>query len=144
MSIKTIPDGYKNVIPYLVCSKPDETIEFCKKTFGAKETEISRDKSGRIRHATIHIGDSAVMLSGSNENFPPMPAMLYIYVEDNDATYKKGLEAGGISLREPTNEFYGDRSSALQDPSGNQWWIGTHIEDVSAEELLRRQNQNKK
>lgn len=144
MSVKPIPDRFKNVIPFLVCSKPDETIEFCKKTFGATETEISRDESGNIRHATIHIGDSAVMISGSSKDYPPMPGMLYIYVEDNDATYKKGLEAGGISLREPTNEFYGDRSSGLKDASGNQWWIGTHFEDVSPEEMERRQKEMKK
>ncbi len=144
MSIKAIPDGYKNVIPYLVCSNPDGTIEFCKKTFGAVETEISREESGRLRHATIHIGESAVMLSTASDEYPAMPAMLYIYVEDNDATYKKGLEAGGVSLREPTNEFYGDRSSGLLDPSGNQWWIGTHFEDVTSEQMEERQKKFKK
>jgi uncharacterized glyoxalase superfamily protein PhnB len=67
-----------------------------------------------------------------------MPAMLYLYVEDVDATYQRALQAGATSVSEPKDQFYGDRSGAVQDSSGNQWWIGTHIEDVSEEEMLRR------
>ena len=67
-----------------------------------------------------------------------MPAMLYVYVEDVDATYQRALQAGATSVSEPKDQFYGDRSAGVQDSCGNQWWIGTHIEDVSEEELLRR------
>ncbi|HEU4521809.1 MAG TPA: VOC family protein, partial [Thermoanaerobaculia bacterium] len=54
------------------------------------------------------------------------------------AVYKTAIEAGGKSVREPTNEFYGDRSSGVVDPDGNQWWIATHVEDVTPEEMDRR------
>ena len=43
-----------------------------------------------------------------------------------------------MNVREPTNEAYGDRSSGVEDSQGNQWWIGTHVEDVSPEEIQRR------
>jgi len=141
MSVKPIPDGYNNVIPYLICKGTDIVIEFCKKVFGATVDEIHKNDNGTIMHATIHIRDSAVMLSEGSGNFPPMPCMLYIYVDDVDAVYKKALDTGGVSLREPTNEFYGDRSAGVKDPSGNQWWIGAHIEDVSPEEMERRQKE---
>ncbi len=95
-------------------------------------------------HATVHIRTSAIMLSESSEQFPPKPAMLYIYVENVDEVYKKGIDFGAESLREPANEFYGDRSCGLKDVSGNQWWVATHIEDVSPEEIEKRQKEVKK
>lgn len=138
MNVKPIPEGYENVIPFLTCTGTEKVIEFCKKTFDAKLTDISKSGDGTIRHATIHINSSAVMLGEATKEHPPMPSMMYIYVEDTDAVYAKGIAAGGVSLREPTNEFYGDRAAGLKDPSGNQWWIGTHIEDVSDEEMEKR------
>lgn len=134
MSINPIPERYKNVIPYLICNNTDKVIEFCQKVFDAKLTDITKRDDGKIVHATIHIRDSAVMLSEFSEKYPTFPAMMYIYVEDVDSVYKKGIDAGGISLREPTDEFYGDRSCGLKDTSGNQWWIASHIEDVSNED----------
>jgi uncharacterized glyoxalase superfamily protein PhnB len=57
---------------------------------------------------------------------------------DTDSVYNKAIKAGGVSLMEPANQFYGDRNAGVQDPSGNKWWIATHVEDVSAEEMERR------
>jgi uncharacterized glyoxalase superfamily protein PhnB len=59
-------------------------------------------------------------------------------VNDVDTTYKKALEAGGASLREPADQFYGDRSGGVKDEWGNQWWIGTHKEDLTPEEIEQR------
>jgi PhnB protein len=64
--------------------------------------------------------------------------MVNVYIEDVDAVYKRALKAGATSLREPANQFYGDRSAGVKDASGNQWWIATHLEDVSQEELEKR------
>ena len=144
MSVKPIPQGYENVIPFLNCTGADKVIEFCKEVFGAKVDGISKSDDGSIMHASIHIRDSAVMLSEGSEKFPASPTMMYVYVDDVDAIYKKGLAAGGTSLREPTNEFYGDRSCGIKDSAGNQWWIASHVEDISHEEMLRRQKEMKK
>lgn len=144
MSVKPIPDGYDNVIPYLICKDTDKVIEFAQKTFGASVDGIQKNENGIIMHASIHIRNSAIMLSEGSDKWPSMPAMMYIYVTNVDETYKKGLDAGGESLREPTNEFYGDRSCGLRDVSGNQWWIATHVEDISHEEMNKRQEELKK
>ncbi len=143
MGVKPIPEGYSNVIPYLICKNTDIVIEFCQKVFGANLTDISKDEKGIIMHATIHIRDSAVMLSEESDKYPVTSTTLYFYTENCDEIYKRGIGAGGESLREPTDEFYGDRSCGFKDPSGNSWWIGTHIEDVSPEEIAKRMQQNK-
>jgi uncharacterized glyoxalase superfamily protein PhnB len=67
-----------------------------------------------------------------------MQAMLYVYVDDVDATFQRALAAGGTSVQAPADHFYGDRSGGVKDPCGNVWYIATHIEDVSPAELKRR------
>ena len=141
MSVKPIPEGYGNVIPFLICSGAEDVIKFAEEAFGAKLSDISKSESGSIRHATLHIRDSAIMLSEGSAEYPAVASMLYIYFEDVDEVYKKALAAGGVSLREPTNEFYGDRSCGVKDPSGNQWWLASHVEDVSSEEIAKRQSE---
>jgi uncharacterized glyoxalase superfamily protein PhnB len=77
------------------------------------------------------------MISDSNENMKPMPCFLYLYVENVDETYKNALLAGATSMREPADEFYGDRGAGVLDSAGNNWHIATHKKDVSREELKR-------
>jgi uncharacterized glyoxalase superfamily protein PhnB len=67
-----------------------------------------------------------------------MPAMLYVYLPDVDAAYARALRAGASSIQEPRDEFYGDRTAAVQDVAGNQWYLATHIEDLSDAEMGRR------
>ena len=138
MTVKAIPEGYHTVTPFLLTSDPKTVLDFAKQAFGATETERHDDSEGNIRHAAIRIGDSMVMLGPASEQHKAMPAMLHLYVPDVDAAYARAIEAGGKSLREPTDEFYGDRSCGVEDPAGNHWWIATHIEDVPPEELERR------
>jgi uncharacterized glyoxalase superfamily protein PhnB len=67
-----------------------------------------------------------------------MPASIALYTDNADALYKRALEAGATSIREPADQFYGDRSGGVKDPAGNHWWIATHIEDVPPNELKKR------
>jgi uncharacterized glyoxalase superfamily protein PhnB len=64
--------------------------------------------------------------------------MLYLYVPNVDAAYQRALKAGATSVMEPADQFYGDRSAGVKDAVGNQWFLGTHIEDVSPAELQKR------
>ena len=145
MSVKPIPKGYHSVTPYLVVQGATELIEFLKQAFDAQETERMQMPDGTIAHAEVRIGDSVVMMAdqpgtdGSAHGFGPMPAMIYLYVNDADDAYKRALQAGATSLQEPTDQFYGDRRAGLSDKFGNVWYIATHTEDVAPEEMARRQ-----
>ena len=136
--VKAIPDGFHSVTPFIIVDGCKELITFLKNAFGAEETSRMHMDDGKVMHATVRIGDSQIMLADPMEGQAKTTAMLYLYVDDVDATYKKALEARSESLREPTDEFYGDRSAGVKDKWGNQWWIATHQEDVSGEELERR------
>lgn len=137
--VNPIPEGFHTVTPYLVVNGGSKLIDFLTKAFDAEVTSRLDGENNTITHATIRIGDSAVMIADTMENFPATPAMLYLYVTDVDKSYKRALDAGGKSVREPTDEFYGDRSAGVKDAWGNQWWVATHQEDVSHEELKKRQ-----
>jgi PhnB protein len=138
-----VPAGYHSVQPYLMMKSCTEAIAFYAKIFGASERLCMKGPDGRIGHAEIQIGDSVVMMADehpeieafSTEHYGGSPVSLMIYVEDCDATYKLALAAGAKSLREPADQFYGDRMSGVLDPFGYKWWIATHIKDVSAEEM---------
>lgn len=138
MAVKPIPDGYHTITPILVNEGADRVLEFIKAVFGATEVFMSRRPDGKIWHAEVQIGDSRLMMGEANEKNSGYKSSLSLYVEDVDAAYKRALDAGGKSQREPTDQFYGDRSAGVEDPAGNSWWISTHVEDVSPEELERR------
>lgn len=136
MTVKPIPEGFHSVTPYLLVEDGAKLIAFLEQAFGAEQFERMENPDGTVRHAQVKIGDSFVMLGAPLGD--PMPASLYLYVPDCDATYERALAAGATTLMEPEDQFYGDRGAGVTDPCGNLWWIGTHIEDVSHEELERR------
>ena len=136
--VKPIPDDYHSLTPYLVVKEGGRLIEFLQKAFGASVCHRSDHPDGRLWHADLKLGDSHVMIGGASDEWPETPTSIYFYCEDADATYKRALGAGGTSIMEPMDMFYGDRHGGVRDPSGNSWWIATHIEDVSPEELERR------
>ncbi len=144
MSVKPIPDNVPRVSPYLIVKDVGETINFLKEIFNAEEGERMTLPDGTINHGSVKIGNSLIMMGRASENYPPQPAMLYIYVEDTDATYKLALEKGATSVMEPADQFYGDRNAAVKDSNGISWWIATHIEDVSNEEIQKRNEERAK
>jgi len=141
MAVQPVPEGYHTVTPYIVARDAAAVIEFAKRAFGAQEHDAMRLPDGRVMHGDIIIGTSHVMVGQAGGENKPFPAMLYLYVPDADATYRQALAAGATSISEPTTQFYGDRHAAVGDAEGNQWWIATHVEDVSDEEMKRRAEQ---
>ncbi|MEN3362836.1 MAG: PhnB protein [Burkholderiales bacterium] len=145
-NVKPIPEGYHTVTPYLTIRNAADALDFYKRAFGATELFRMADASGKVGHAEIRIGDSAIMLS---DEFPEMnarspesiggsPVAIHLYVEDVDAIVKRAVEAGAEVVRPVENQFYGDRGGMLSDPFGHSWWVSTHVEDVPMEEIRKR------
>jgi PhnB protein len=137
MAVKPIPDGYHAVTPYLVVRDVNKQLEFFEKALGAKVL-FKMDGPNGPTHAEVQIRDSRVMVGMAHERTQPSAAMFYLYVDDCDAAYKKAVDNGAESVAEPETKFYGDRSGAVKDASGNEWWFSTHVEDVSEEQLKER------
>ena len=144
--VKAIPDNYRGATPYICVHDGAAALDFYAKAFGATERMRMAEPSGKIGHAEIQIGEAVIMLS---DEFPELgvrsprslggsPAAVLLYFEDVDAVARRAVEAGGKLTRPVENQFYGDRSGKLEDPFGHTWWIATHVEDVSAEEMAKR------
>jgi len=144
VAVKPIPDGYHTVTPYLTVEGVAKLIDFVKQAFGATEVERMARPDGTIGHAEVRIGDSIIMMGEATAQWKPMPGTIYLYVDDTDTTYKRALQAGATSLMAPADQFYGDRNAGVKDASGNVWWIATHKEDVSREELTKRMKASSK
>lgn len=151
-TVKPIPDGYHSVTPYLIVKGGARAIEFYKAAFGATELMRMMQPDGRVGHAEVRIGDSPVMLA---DEFPEMgqrspqtiggtPVSLMIYVPDVDAVVARAVAAGAQLTRPVADQFYGDRTGGVTDPFGHAWFIATHKEDLSPEELERRAAQQVK
>ena len=146
--VKSIPEGYSTVVPYISVRNASEAIAYYIKAFDAKELMRMPMPDGKVGHAELKIGDSVLMLADemdhpdaiakSPRTLGGVTSGLALYVADCDAVFNRAVEAGGKVRRPLTNQFYGDRSGTIEDPFGHCWTIGMHVEDVPPEELARR------
>ncbi|HWY54623.1 MAG TPA: VOC family protein [Terriglobales bacterium] len=127
-----IPKGLNSVNVYLHPLRAEPVISFLKRAFGARELGKYASPDGVVHHAEIRVGDSVVEMGEAHGKYPPMPTMFYLYVPDCDAVYQRALQAGATSIAEPADQPYGDRSGGVKDAFGNQWYIATHIKDVTS------------
>jgi PhnB protein len=147
--VKAVPDNYPRLVPSLAVSDAAAAIDFYCHVFGAVERVRMPAPGGRIGHAELQFGDSLLMLADefpavghlSPESVGGTPVTLSLYVEDVDAVFQRALDAGAKPVRPVQDQFYGDRSGGFLDPFGHRWYVATHIEDVSEEELQKRSAQ---
>jgi PhnB protein len=144
--VKAIPDGYHSITPYLFIKGAGRAIEFYKNVFGAKERLRLEMPGGGVAHAELEIGNSVVMMGDecpameakSPQTIGGSPVMVYLYVEDVDAVFKRAVAEGAKVLQPVEDKFYGDRSGSITDPFGHLWGLATHKEDVPPDEINRR------
>jgi PhnB protein len=124
-------EGAPDIQPFLHPLRAEPVITFLKRAFDAQEIGRYADPEGVIQHVTMKLGSSYLEMGEAHGKYQPMQGMFYLYVPDCDAVYRRALAAGGKSIAEPTDHPYGDRSGAVGDGFGNEWWIATHIRDVT-------------
>lgn len=145
-SVEPIPEGMRTITPHLVCAGAAEAIAFYKRAFGAAELLRVPGADGRLLHACIRIGDSAVMLvdeyrewcSVGPRSLKGTPVTIHVYVEDADTFAERAIKAGAKIIMPVQEMFWGDRYGVLEDPFGHRWAVATHVRDVSPAELQKR------
>jgi PhnB protein len=143
---KGIPEGASAVIPRLFCRDPAAEIEFCTWTFGAVEGVRRSGADGKIAHALITIGPAMVMIESEWPEAPNRaPALdgsssvaLYVYVENVDDTLERAVARGARILMPVADQFWGDRTAWILDPSGHVWTVATRIEETTEEQRRER------
>jgi PhnB protein len=145
----TIPEGMHSVTPHLVCAGAAAAIDFYKHAFGATEVARLPGPDGKLMHAMIRIGDSAVMLVDempdcgvlAPNSLKGSPVTIHLYVEDADALVERAVKAGARVTMPVADQFWGDRYGQLEDPFGHHWSVGTHVRDVSMEDMQQAMRQ---
>lgn len=129
MSTAYKPEGYTSLAPYLVAPGVQQVIDFLKKAFNATELRRFDKPDGSVMHAEVRIDDTVVMMADASPEYPAFPIWLHLYVKDVDDAYRRALEAGGVSVREPTrSEGDPDKRGGVKDPAGNTWWVSTQVQ----------------
>jgi PhnB protein len=144
--IKSVPEGYHTLSPYLTVRDASDALEFYKKAFGATELCRLKMPDGKMAHGEFKIGDSIFMISDENpgcgstspEALGGSPVTLHLYVTDADATFADTIKAGAKETMPLENQFWGDRMGGVVDPFGHNWLIATHVEDVDPSEFQSR------
>ena len=143
---KAIPEGYHSVTPYLILNAAGDAIAFYQKALGAEEVLRMEDPGGKVHHAEIKIGDSRIMLADEHPELQALspktvggsPVSIHLYVTDVDSAVERAVAAGAKLIRPVADQFYGDRVGGIEDPFGYRWFIATHKEDLSMDEIRRR------
>jgi PhnB protein len=144
--VKGIPEGASVVIPRLFCRDPVAEIEFCKTAFGAAELVRRPGADGKVGHALVTIGPAMVMIESEWPEVPnrapapdgSSPVVLYVYVENVDDVVERAAAAGAKVLMPPKDQFWGDRTAWIMDPSGHVWTVASRVEEPTEEERQRR------
>jgi PhnB protein len=149
--VKPIPDGMHAVTPHIVCAGAASAIEFYKKAFGAVESGRLPGPDGKLVHAAIRIGDSAVMMMDEMPEWGVLgpkalkgsPVTIHLYVDDADAFVERAVKAGAKVTMPVEDQFWGDRYGKIEDPFGHHWSVGTHVRDVSPDEMKKAMREMK-
>jgi PhnB protein len=147
--VKPIPEGLHTITPYLVQRDAKRAIDFYKKAFGAETRVTMPGPDGRIMHAELKIGDSVFFLSDEVPEMSPeskspqsagcVTASMFLYIPDVDAVFKKAVDAGARVVQPVADMFWGDRFGKVADPFGHHWLLATHKEDLTPQEMQKRQ-----
>ena len=140
---KPIPEGFRTVTPHLIVSGAADAIEFYKKAFGAQEVGRLPGPNGKVMHAQLRIGDSALMLMDESPEHRALgpralkgsPVTIHLYVDDADAFFARAVKAGAKATMPVADQFWGDRYGVLEDPYGHHWSVATHKRDVTSQEM---------
>jgi PhnB protein len=140
---KPVPDGMRTVTPHLTCAGASDAIDFYQRAFAAVEVARMPGPGGKLMHAMIRVGDSAIMLvdefpdygSFGPKSLKGSPVTIHLYVEDVDAFVSRAVDAGAKITMPIADMFWGDRYCRLEDPFGHQWSVATHTRDMTPEEM---------
>jgi len=125
---------------------PRTALDWLEHAFGFERTMLISDKDGRLSHAEMRYGDGYIMLGAEWAEFIASPASvggkntqaIHVHLADGiDAHCERARAAGAVILKEPADEFYGDRTYRARDPEGHVWTFGQTVRRVTREEAER-------
>jgi uncharacterized glyoxalase superfamily protein PhnB len=123
---------------------PGAALDWLERAFGFKRIMVITDDGGRVGHAEMSFrGEGQVMLGGEWSDFVASPASIggrntqrvHVMMRDGlDAHCAHARAAGAEIVREPQDEFYGDRTYLVRDLEGHVWTFSQPVRKVGRAE----------
>ena len=132
------PENLQDLNTYFSVKDSARFLDFLQSALAAEVLENNAGKDGSIAHAKVRIGNTVVELSEGRAPWGPRAVAHHYYVENCDEVFARALREGGKELQPMTDQFYGDRSGSVLDAWGNHWYIASHQEDLTTEEMAER------
>ena len=132
------PANVTQLTPYLTVIDADDAIRFYREAFGFNLVDQPvLDENNKALHAHMYYGDAHIMFAsenawGTNKKTPisqknlTSPA-LYVYCPNIDEFFENAKDNGATVIEEPKDQFWGDRTCILLDPSGHEWVFATFV-----------------
>ena len=126
------------VTPMIMVKDAMQSVRFAEEVFGAEPVGRPLMRAdGSLWNAEVRIGDSTIMFTEAAARHA-MPGFIYVHVPDADAVFEKAVAAGAKAIMPPTEQFYGEYDGGVRDAQGNMWWISTHRELLSDDDVEAR------
>ena len=147
VTVKSIPEGVQAVFPMLVCRSPEVEMNFCAAAFGAVEQVRRPGPDGLPIHIAMRINGAFLVVQSE---FPTVvasrapspdgssPVVIFVYVADVDQAVERAVAMGATILIPAKNQFWGDRTARILDPSGHVWTVASRIEETTEDQRARR------
>jgi PhnB protein len=146
-TVKSVPQGVQAVFPMLVCPSPEAEMNFCASAFGAVEQVRRPGPDGTPIHIAMRINEAFLVVQSE---FPDVvanrvpnpdgssPVVIFVYVADVDQAVDRAAAMGAQVLMPPQDQFWGDRTARIIDPSGHVWTVASRIEETTEEQRAER------
>ena len=135
--MNAVPNGYTTITPWIIGQNTAGLMDFLARAFGAED--LGRmEVGGRIGHAEMRIGSGVVMMFDAPEGWAPTPAFIRLFMPDAQSAFDAAVRAGAEVVTEPTMLAFGDKVGRVRDPFGNIWFVSTHKEDLTPDEIRAR------
>src|SRR5437867_7955268 len=144
---KSIPEGVQALFPMLVCQSPEAEMEFCAAAFGTVEQVRRPGPDGSAIHIAMRINDAFLVVQSEfrdtvSSRVPSpdgsSPVVIFVYVADVDQALERAVAGGAQILVAAQNQFWGDRTARILDPSGHVWTVASRIEETTEEQRADR------
>ena len=144
-TVQAVP-ALRGAVPYLIAKGAADAIAWYQRAFGAELVTRLDAPDGSLIHSELKVGPQHFFLT---EEMPQHGAlgplslggsgsMAVLFVPDCDTVFARALEAGATAKMPMGDQFWGDRSGSLVDPFGHAWFVSTHKEDLSPEQIRQR------
>jgi PhnB protein len=147
VTVKSIPEGVQAVFPMLVCQSPEAEMNFCAAAFGAVEQVRRPGPDGSPIHIAMRVNEAFLVVQAE---FPDVvasrapspdgssPVVIFVYVADVDQAVERAVAMGAKILMPAQDQFWGDRTARIMDPSGHVWTVASRIEETTEEQRQKR------